>query len=528
MNSPSWLYAIALLAAAPLLRAAAADCDSLRTLALPQTTIDKAETIAAGVFPPEGGGANALRNLPSFCRVAATIRPSPDSDIRIEVWLPTSGWNGKFQGVGNGGYAGSLNLAGVAGAIQQGYASATTDTGHQGGDARWALGHPEKVIDFGWRAIHETAVAGKAITKAFYGQAPKRSYFNSCSNGGRQALMEAQRFPDDYDGIIAGAPANYWTRLMALAMSSMKATLAKPESYISAKKLKAIENAALEACDARDGVRDNVLEEPLACRPDYSRLLCGSGPENDNCLTAPQLEALQAVYAGPRNAKGARIFPGVSPGGEAQPGGWAGWITGAAPEQAAMFFFGTNFFKNIVYGNPDWDFRTFEVDRDLKAAEAKAAAALNATDPDLRKFAARGGKLILYHGWCDAAIPAENTIDYWRSVEQRMGAKKTRAFARLFLAPGVQHCAGGAGPNVFGQGGPRKGVTAENDLNMALERWVEQGIAPERLIAAKTNATGGIERTRPLCAYPLVARYQGSGSTDEAANFACAAPAATK
>lgn len=495
---------------------AAVECESLRQSTLTNTTIEQAEKVESGTL-------NTMRDLPPFCRVAGRIRPTADSDIRFEVWLPLKGWNGKFQGVGNGGYAGSLSLPGLAGAIRQGYASATTDTGHQGGDAKWALGHPEKVIDFGWRAIHEMTVAGKAITKAFYGEAPKRSYFNSCSNGGRQALMEAQRFPEDYDGIIAGAPANYWTRLIVMGMSSMKATLARPETYISAKKLKAIQGAAVEACDARDGVRDGVIEQPDRCQPDYGRLLC-PGAENDNCLTAPQLEALKVIYAGPRDSKGARVFPGVSPGGEAEPGGWAAWVTGAAPQQAAMFFFGTNFFQNIVYGNPEWDFRTFDVDRDLKAGEEKAAAALNATDPDLRRFAARGGKLILYHGWCDAAIPAENTIDYWKSVEKKMGGKKTREFARLFLAPGVQHCAGGAGPDVFGQGGPRSGVTAENDLNAALERWVEQGIAPERIVAAKMKAGGVVERTRPLCAYPLVAKYKESGSTDEAANFECAAP----
>ncbi|MBY0374553.1 MAG: tannase/feruloyl esterase family alpha/beta hydrolase, partial [Bryobacteraceae bacterium] len=298
---------------------AAVECESLRQSKLTNTTIEQAEKVESGTL-------NTMRDLPPFCRVAGRIRPTADSDIRFEVWLPLKGWNGKFQGVGNGGYAGSLSLPGLAGAIRQGYASATTDTGHQGGDAKWALEHPEKVIDFGWRAIHEMTVAGKAITKAFYGEAPKRSYFNSCSNGGRQALMEAQRFPEDYDGIIAGAPANYWTRLIVMGMSSMKATLARPETYISAKKLKAIQGAAVEACDARDGVRDGVIEQPDRCQPDYGRLLC-PGAENDNCLTAPQLEALKVIYAGPRDSKGARVFPGVSPGGEAEPGGWAAWVT---------------------------------------------------------------------------------------------------------------------------------------------------------------------------------------------------------
>lgn len=501
---------------------AARDCEALAKVALPNTTVELARVTESPFNLP--GSMTPVRNVPRFCRVAGSIKPSADSDIRLEVWLPDA-WNGRFQGVGNGGFAGALNFGGLIGAVQSGYAAATTDTGHQAGgqDASWALNHPEKIVDFGWRAIHEMTVKGKALVQTYYGEPAKKSYFSSCSNGGRQALMEAQRFPEDYDGIIAGAPANYWTHLVSLGVYSSKAILAKPESYIPATKLKAIQKAALDACDAKDKVTDGVLEEPLLCKPAYAKLLC-DGAETESCLTKPQLTALEAIHAGPHNKKGQRIFPPVAIGGEAEAGGWGPWITGTAPERSSMFAFGTQFYKNMVYNDPNWDYKQFDVDRDVKVADEKMARILNATDPDLSKFQARGGKLILYHGWCDAAIPAENTIDYYRQVEKKMGAAKAKQFVRFFLAPGVQHCGGGAGPSSFGQAGPRGGEP-ESDIDAALVRWVEKGVAPERIVAAKMRPGQPNDppaRTRPLCAFPLVARYKGAGSTDDAANFDCA------
>jgi feruloyl esterase len=511
--------------------AMAADCAGLAKARLPYTEITVAEEVAAGPFKPPVGG--AVGRLPAFCRVAGTIRPASDSDIRFEAWMPVSGWNGKFQGIGNGGFAGTISYGGLADAVRNGYAAASTDTGHQsniGTDASWALGHPEKVVDFGHRAIHEMTVKGKALAEAYYGQKPKRSYFNSCSNGGRQALMEAQRYPEDYDGIIAGAPANYWTKLLTLAASNMKATAGDPASYIPQSKLPAIQAAALKACDSADAVSDGVIENPAACRFDPGALLC-QGAENDQCLTAPQLAALRRLYDGLRDSKGKLIYPGYAMGGEAEQGGWGPWITGAAPEKSLLFGFGTNFFKYIVYGDKDWDYRKFSVEREYKDAVAKAAAMLDATDPDLRRFKARGGKLILYHGWCDAAIPAQGAIDYYESVVKKMGAKQTAEFVRLFMVPGMQHCAGGAGPSLFGQGGVAQGDPRTN-IAAALERWVEQGVAPEEIIATKyrkgMDASSGVERTRPLCAYPKVAKYKGSGSIDDAANFECAAPGKRK
>ena len=505
---------------------AAPSCESLSTLTLPHTSIAIAELRPAGDFSAPGAG--TLHNLPAFCRIAGSIKPSEDSDIRFEVWLPATGWNGKFQGVGNGGFAGEISFGGLADAVKHSYASASTDTGHEAGgaDARWALHHPQKIVDYGYRAIHETAIAAKLVIEHFYGQAPRWSYFNSCSNGGRQALMEAQRYPADYNGIVAGAPANRWTHLLATAAWNMLATLNTPADYIPASKLPAIQAAALAACDTIDRVKDGVIEDPRQCHFDLAPLLC-KGAESATCLTAPQLAALQKLYAGSKNSKGQQIFPGYSPGGEADPAGWTPWITGFAPEKSAMFAFGTQFFKNMVFDNPDWQFRTFDLDRDTKAADDKMAPILNSTDPDLSAFRKRGGKLIVYHGWADAAIAPQNAIDYVDSVSAKMGAQDVDGFLRLYMVPGMQHCGGGSGVTSFGGGTPYG--DRFHDVDAALEAWVEQGLAPSQIVATKyknaADPASGVVRTRPLCPYPAVASWKGSGSTDDAANFACVAPA---
>lgn len=509
-----------------------APCDGL-TGALPKgATLTTAEVVTTGELTLAG---RTVRGLPAFCRVVGSLHPTADSDIRFEVWLPSTGWNNKFHGVGNGGYAGTINYAGLVDAIKNNYATASTDTGHQdpvNTSANWALNHPEKVIDFGYRAVHETAVAAKGLIRAFYGEAPKRSYFSSCSNGGRQALMEAQRFPADYDGIIAGAPAYYWSHLLTGAASVARATLAEAASYITAKKLPAIQAAALAQCDVKDGVKDGVIENPMACPFDPSVLLC-SGAESDSCLTRPQLTALTTIYKGLQSNAGKTLFPGLAHGGEADPGAWANWITGTAPEKgAAMFAFGTQFFKNIIYGDPEWNYRSFDADRELKAAVERAARDLDATNADLSAFRKRGGKLILYHGWSDAAIPGASTVNYYNEVISKMGAKNADTFVRLYMVPGMGHCAGGSGPSAFGQGGTAVRETPAGDrfhnIDAALEAWVEQSLAPDTIIAAKpkvpADPAGAVTRTRPLCAWPQVAKYKGTGSTDEAANFTCAKP----
>jgi hypothetical protein len=515
----------AMLAAA--VPAVCATCDDLAKLALPNVSISAVESVPAGPFSPPKS--TEIRGMPAFCRVAGSIKPSADSDIQFEVWMPAADWNGKFQGIGNGGFAGSITYGQMADAVKHGYATAATDTGHQAGgtDASWALGHPEKIVDFGHRAIHETADKAKTIIRAFYGGAPKHSYFSSCSNGGRQALMEAQRYPADYDGIIAGAPANYWTHLLTGAIWDMQATMADPASYIPASKLPTIEAATLEACDAMDGVKDGVIDNPPACHFDPAKLLC-NGAESDSCLTAPQVAALKKIYDGPRNSKGERVFPGYSVGGETGGGGWGLWITGSGPGKSLQFAFGTGFFKNMLFDDAAWDFKTFNVDHDTKLSDDKMGQRLNATNPDLSAFRKRGGKLIMYHGWSDAAIPPVNAVNYYRSVLSAMGLKDNNEFVRLFMVPGMQHCGGGPGPSVFGQGGVPQ-ADADHDMARALERWVESNVAPEQIVATKykgANAASGVVRTRPLCAYPKVARWKGTGSTDDSANFECVTPAA--
>lgn len=502
---------------------ASTSCEGLAGAAISGVAIKVAQAVPAGSFTPPGRA--SLSNLPPFCRVAGVISPTADSSIRFEVWMPGSDWNGKFQGIGNGGFGGSIGFAAMAAAVRRGYAAASTDTGHAGGttDATWALGHPEKVVDFGYRAIHETAEKAKAIVGAFYGQGPRRSYFNSCSNGGRQALMEAQQFPADYDGIIAGAPANYWTHLLTASMWDVQATMGEAASYIPADKVPAIESATLAACDGQDGVKDGVIEDPSSCHFDPGALLC-KGPESIACLAAPQVAALKKLYSGPLDSKGGQVFPGYSVGGESGSGGWPAWITGGGQGKALMYAFGTQFFSNMLYQNAAWDWRMFTVDRDMKSADEKLGPVMNATDADLKKFQARGGKLILYHGWSDAAIAPMNAIRYYESVISKMGAKNTEPFVRLYMVPGMQHCGGGPGPNNFGQASVPAG-DAQHDMSAALERWVEEGIGPDTIIATGyktgTNPASGVARTRPLCAYPAVAHWKGSGSTDDAANFEC-------
>jgi hypothetical protein len=522
------LFQIASLAF-PMAAAMAATCDSLATLTLPGTTITTAQAVPAGSFSPPGG--QPIKDLPAFCRVAGVLKPTSDSDIQFEVWLPSSGWNGKFQGIGNGGFAGAINFSGLGVAVSHGYATASTDTGHHGGvtDGTWALGHRERIIDFGYRAIHETTEKAKSIIRAFYGEQPKHSYFSSCSNGGRQALMEAQRYPADYDGIIAGAPASFWTHLLTGGLWNAQATTSDPSSYIPSNKIPAIEAATLAACDANDGVKDGVIDDPSRCQFDPAVLLC-SGPESNTCLTQPQITALKKIYSGPRNSNGEQLFPGYSPGGESGFNGWQGWISGNAPAKSIQFAFANQFFQNMVYDDPAWDYHTVDIDRSAKIADDKVAGILNATDPDLKRFQKRGGKLIVYHGWSDAAIPPLNAINYYQSVVSKMGAKEAGGFVRLYMVPGMQHCSGGPGPNVFGQSTVAE-KDPQHDMSAALELWVEKGTAPAEIVATKykgdTPATG-VLRTRPLCAYPLVARWKGNGSSDDAANFACVKPAAAQ
>jgi len=482
---------------------AAALCESLSSSTLPNTTITEAQTVPAGGFtPPTTGGAatQGFANLPAFCRVAATLKPSSDSDIKMEVWLPASGWNGKFQAVGNGGWAGSISYPAMSAALRRGYATSSTDTGHTGDGGSFALGHPEKVIDYAYRSEHEMTVKAKAIIAAYYGNGPTLSYWNGCSAGGKQGLKEAQRFAEDFNGIIAGAPAINWTGRAAQALWVSQAVHKDEASFIPSSKFPLIHNAVLAACDAADGVKDGVLEDPTRCKFDPKVLEC-TGSDGPTCLTTAQVEAARKIYSAATNPRTKQvIFPGHQPGSE------LGWTTMAGPRTFAT---GTDHFKYVVFQDPNWDERTFNFDSDY--ARALAEDNINALDPNLKPFLARGGKLLQYHGWSDPQISPGSSVDYYKSVLETLGGAKAVADSyRLFMVPGMAHCGGGDGTSTF-------------DMLSALEQWVEKGTAPEQILASRVR-DGKVDRTRPLCPYPLVATYKGTGSTDDAANFVCKAP----
>ena len=448
--------------------------------------------------------------------------------------MPVEGWNGKYQQQGNGGWAGTVPIASLAAAVRRGYAVAGTDDGHPGSSpgASWAIGHPEKLIDFGYRAVHETREAAVALIAAYYGKAAARNYFSGCSDGGREALMEAQRYPEDFDGILAGAPANYWSHLVATGVWNEQALLKDKARAVPLAKLATIQRAALAECDELDGVKDGLIDDPRVCHFDPGVLTCKDGDTNE-CLTAAQVEAVRKIYAGPKNPRtGEPIYAGYAPGTEASPGGWNPWIVAQPAERAIGFYFGNSFFGEAVYEQAQWDYHTLDFDKDIAEGDRKAGSVINAVNPDLRSFRAHGGKLIQYHGWGDAAIPAPGSIEYYERVKaflgshpdsRNTGGKEIEAFYRLLLVPGMGHCGGGFGPVNFGNGGP--GADPDHDIALALERWVEQGIAPDQVIGTGPAPLDPKRQlSRPLCVYPRVARYQGTGDANDAANFSCVAP----
>ena len=500
----------AVLAVLMTAEAQAATCESLLALSLPHTKVTLAQEVAAGAFSPpaqpQGRGlpVSVFQQLPAFCRVAATLRPVSDSEIGIEVWMPLVGWNGKFQGVGNGGYAGTITYtaprlgAGMAEALKRGYATASTDTGHSDAGATF-LAQPAKLVDFAHRAVHEMTVAAKAIVAAFYGSGPKLSYWQGCSTGGRQGLMEAQRYPMDYDGIIASAPANPVTRLSVWAAYVEHAALKDPSRTIPASKFPMIHEAVLAACDALDGLRDGLIADPHLCKFDFASVTC-RGEDNASCLTVAQVATARTLTSPAVHPKsGETIFPGLALGTEL---GWGMWVEGPAPRSLS-----TDFVKYAVFKNPDWDWRTFDLETAVVQADRIDGIDASA---DLGKFMQRGGKLLLHHGWADQNFSAQSTIDYYRKVVDTIGPAQTADRLRLFLVPGMGHCGGGEGPNTF-------------EMVSALERWVENNQAPA-LVVASHSTDGKVDRTRPLCPYPQVAKYNGTGSLDDAANFKCVRP----
>ena len=509
-------------------------CADLMNLNLPYTTITSAAVVPEGPVPVPALFGNAPPvTAPEHCEVQAVIRPTTDSEIQMELWLPVDGWNGKYLQIGNGGWAGTINRLALISPLQRGYAVAGTDNGHSARDpgASWAIGHPEKLVDFGYRAVHETSIQAKAVLNAYFGRAENLSYFHGCSDGGREALMEAQRFPEDFNGIIAGAPANNWSRLFTGFVWNEIALARNP---IPVEKLPVIQGAVLAACDALDGVEDGLIENPGVCPFDPAVLACEAG-ETAACLTRGQIDTLGKIYNGPTNPRtGELLFPGMPMGTEAVPGAWVPWIISAAPQQPSIQGnFGNTYYGHAVFEQLEWDFNTLDFDADVAFGEAKAGRILNATSPDLRSFRANGGKLIQYHGWGDAAISAYSSIDYYTRVnsfldrypDPRSDSTDIEEFYRLFLVPGMGHCSGGIGPNDFGNGFLTTRTDAAHDLLAALEAWVEQDEAPPSIIGTGTAVNDpAITLTRPLCPYPQTAQYSGSGDANDAANFNCTAP----
>lgn len=481
---------------------------SLQPRAPAGTTVTAATVIAASGATPQ------------HCQVDATVA-TPGNTVNFRLGLP-SAWNNKFYFEGVGGFAGSIGS--LRPGLARGYASASTDTGHQGGttDASWALGNPAKRIDYGHRGTHVTAVAAKALSQAYYGSAPRFSYFNGCSNGGRQALMEAQRYPEDFDGLIAGNPA-LGTNGQVRRLLNYQAILSSPGRVVPASKLRLISQAAIASCDGRDGLVDGLISDPRACSFKPETLAC-TGQDGPACLTAGQVETVNAMYADMIGPGGTRL-PGLPVGHEDGASGWQTWVTGAdaqtRPDGTVAygqnaplgFRFMDGYMRYLAFekDDPTFDYRTFSLDRH-GAAVAAMADTYSPSDPTLAGLQTRGGKLLLYHGWADPGISATGTVNYYDAVVKAAGSRqKAEQFARLFMVPGMHHCQGnGPGPNTF-------------DMLSALEAWVERGTAPTTVIAS--HATGGaVDRTRPLCAYPQVARYSGTGSIDAAASFRCEAP----
>jgi feruloyl esterase len=479
------------------------------SLSLPDTTIAKAEVVPAGSFtpppavgplPPIGAEPTNWSDLPAFCRLAATLKPTADSEIRIEVWLPVAGWNGKYEAVGNGGWAGVISYPAMNTAIRAGYATSSTDAGHVGATGSFALGHPEKVVDYAYRSEHEMTVKAKAIIAAFYGKPPHFSYWNGCSTGGKQGLTEAQRYPKDYNGIIAGAPANYMIHLHVFQVAIWDIAHKTPEAMIPPAKYPVIHAAVLNECDALDGLKDGLIEDPMRCHFNPKTIEC-KGADDGSCLTAAQVQTAAAVYGPLRNPRTKQIiFPGLEPGSEL---GWALLVNSKDPLVAP------DTFKYIIFKDPNFDISKMNMDSDVAYADKLDNGLNNAINPNLNPFFAHGGKLIIYHGWADQLVAPGSTLNYYASVLKTTGAPAKQDM-RLFMAPGMQHCRGGDGPNSF-------------DMMSAISQWAEGGKPPATVIAVHKTKEGTVDRTRPLCPYPQIAKYKGSGSIDEAANFVCAA-----
>jgi feruloyl esterase len=448
-------------------------------------------------------GANA--GTPEYCRVAGLIQP----EVRFEVNLPAV-WNGRLYMFGNGGYAGEAidgppRQAIARRAIARGFATAQTNTGHDG--LAEPLGtfaaSPQKVIDYAFRAVHLTALTAKSLVQAYFGGAARHAYFDGCSTGGRQGLISAQRFPDDFDGIAVGAPVLDFSGTMISYAKDQKALAAAP---LNADAVKTVADAVIAKCDAIDGVKDGVIDDPRRCAfsPSADVPTCRGDAPTAGCLTAAQIHTVETIYA-PLERDGTTFFPGWPVGAES---GWTPWFT-SPNGHGIQWNFGETYLKNIAFGRPNanYDWLTFSVHADLDKIQG-ARSLLDATDPDLSRFKARGGHIVSYVGWADPALNPLMSVNYYERVMKTMGPSTT-GFYRMFMVPGMGHCGGGAGTSTF-------------DAFTPLVQWVETGTAPATLPASRVVG-GTTVRTRPLCPYPQVAVYKGSGSPDDSGNFSCGA-----
>jgi hypothetical protein len=508
--------------------AAATPCEALRKLDLPDTVIKSAEAVPPGGFAAMGP--IRAQDLPAFCRVVASVRTEPGSDIGVEIWLPLSGWRGVFHGNGNGGFGGVLaaGYGPMTAGLRRGYATAVTDTGTAPAtplDGEALIGQPQKWRDWARRSTHVMTVTGKAITEAFYGAPARRAYYTGCSTGGQEGLIEALYYPHDYDGILVGAPViNRTWGHGAVLWNDLAANL-EPGRRLSAVKLRLLSKAALRRCGASGSglSRDPYIGDPKACRFDPGELACGD-QDRDDCLTAGEVATARAFYSGPTDRRGRPLFYGWLPGSETT--GHFDWtFLQSRPNGEPPF---VSLFK-WVFGS-DWDWSAFQVERDMAKVDAALGPIVNdATRGSLRDFRARGGKLIIYHGWADSLVPPDQSVAFYeRAVQEAGGLEEAQGFARLFMAPGFSHCAGGPGPDVFNAAGasaiPPPTATPRHDLFAALVDWVEGAPAPDQVISTRYvdgSPAKGVATQRPLCAYPAKAWLRSGGDPNDAASFVC-------
>ena len=499
-NRNALLAAAALVSiAAPAAAQAATACDQLTALRIPDVRIVRTTEVkpdpvwmAPQAQPPSSYIAPVRH---PFCRVEGVI----EDEIGFEIWLPTAAnWTGRMLGTGNGGFAGFFRYEGLARGVERGFASASTDTGHKISEVNWPIGHPRRLENYGHRAQHLLAVNAKQIIAAFYGRKPDHNYFMGCSGGGMQGMNEVQKYPADYDGIIAGAHGRSIVGISARWLTSALVAKYQPAGFLTAADWKRVADTATKLCDGKDGLVDGIINDPRQCKFDI-----GQTPG----LTPAQIDAGRKLYGPVLGRDGVVLYPGFTPGVAYQPV--------SEPGRAGEVF------AQWLYGDPDWDFRQFDAGRDVPLAEAVAPGAAP-SNPNLEPFFARGGKLISFHGWTDPIVPVQATVDYYESVQRYLGAEKTAKSYKLYLASGMDHCRGGTGPDTFGffgedQPDPNPG----NDMLMAMTEWVEKGIEPTRIVAAKLSG-GKVTMTRTVCQWPQVLRYNGKGDPNSAESFTCA------